>query len=82
MSDTFLNVQDRQNPADEWFAITPGPDDLSLVPRGILVVAAGNITMADRKGATVTLTDVPANTVIPMRPVKVTAATATIFGLI
>lgn len=81
MADTFKNVTDRQNPADDWFAITPGASDLAIIPRGILCTAAGSITMASRSGVSITLA-VEVGDILPMRPAKVTAATGTFYGLI
>lgn len=63
------------------FAITPGASQLARPPSyGILVCAAGNITM-EVGGVSVTFTSVPAGTRIELVPEKVTAATATVVGL-
>lgn len=83
MADTFKNVTDRQNPADDWFPIVPGPDDFPVIPRGIKCLAAGTITMVSRSGVVEPplITYQPGD-IIPQRPAKVTAATGTFQGLI
>lgn len=81
MADQFLNVQERDNPADRWFAITPGAGVLAIMPRAVMCTATGNITMEDAGGTSITLTAVAANEIIPLRPNKVTAATGTWYGL-
>ena len=48
--DQFANVANKDNPADRWFAITPGADDLAIMPRGLICTATGNITMKDAAG--------------------------------
>lgn len=63
------------------FAITPGAGQLSRPPSyGLLVCAAGNITM-EVGGVSITLTGVPAGTRVELVPERVTAATATVVGL-
>jgi len=81
MADTFQNVSNRQNPADNWFLVVPGAGDLAITPRGVLCSAVGDITMQDRAGTVMTLTAVAAGTVLPLRPLKITAATGTFYGL-
>lgn len=63
------------------FAIAPGASQLTRPPSyGLLVGAAGNITM-ECNGVTVTITGAVAGTRIELVPEKVTAATATVYGL-
>jgi branched-subunit amino acid permease len=63
------------------FAIAPGAGELPRPPTyGLLVGAAGNITMLVG-GVSVTLTGVAAGTRVELVPERVTAATATVFGL-
>jgi hypothetical protein len=79
--DQFANVANKDNPADRWFAITPGADDLAIMPRGLICTATGNITMKDAAGTALALTAVAAGAVLRLRPTKVTAATGTFYGL-
>jgi hypothetical protein len=74
------------NTAYKAFAITPGATPLTRPATcGLLVCAAGNITMLVDDGAgstvSVTMTAVPVGTHIPLAPEKITAATATVVGL-
>jgi hypothetical protein len=74
------------NTAYKCFAITPGAGELARPATcGLLVCAAGNITMEVDDGngdvVTVTMTAVPVGTHIPLAPEKITAATATVVGL-
>lgn len=75
-----------QDTAYRAFAITPGAGDLVRVPnRGILVQAAGNVTVTveDEDGDDLSLvfTALTAGQHLKIVPKKVTAATATVCGL-
>lgn len=81
MADTFKNVDNKANPADRWFAITPGAGDLSIIPRGLICTSTGDVTVEDAAGTSMQVLGVTAGTILPIRPLKVTAATATVYGL-
>jgi hypothetical protein len=76
-----------QSTAYKAFPITPGSSALPRPPtHGVLVLAAGNITMLVEgldpdNPASLVFTGVAAGTRIELVPLKVTAATATIAGL-
>lgn len=72
------------SPSGRAFAITAGASDLTYVTRGIYVGGAGDVTVTMRDdGASVTFSDVPAGTILPIRVKKVTAATASdLVGLV
>lgn len=73
-------------PAIDWFDITPNDSsDLSNIPRKIYVGGAGDLAIRSSEGNDVTLSSVPAGTILPIQPVRVlsTGTTATnIVGLI
>lgn len=81
MADTFKNVENKSNPADRWFAITPGATELSIVPRGLVCTADGNVTIEDAAGTSMQITGLKAGAILALRPVKVTAATGTFYGV-
>ena len=81
MADTFKNVSNQSNPAENWFLITPGPGDLAITPRGIFCAAGGDITLVSAAGVSMPLTGVPVGAVLPVRPLKVTASTGTFYGV-
>ena len=69
--------------ARECFAITPGASLFAKRARMIFVGGAGNMTITDGKGNSVTFTGIAAGTLLPVEAVKVTAATATnLVGLV
>lgn len=72
---TFMN-------SDRWQAITPGAGDLPFLYREIYCTATGNATLVDASGTVMALTGIPAFTELPLRPTKITAATATLWGLL
>lgn len=73
-------------PAIDWFDVTPDDNnDLSRIPRRIWVGGSGDLTIRSSEGTDVTLSSVPAGTLVPVQPVRVlsTNTTATnIVGLI
>jgi hypothetical protein len=74
-----------QSTAYRAFAITPSADPLTRTPtHGILVCAAGNVTMTVEGPSgdhSVVFTAVTPGTRIELVPKKITAATATVVGL-
>lgn len=81
MADRFENVEVKSNPADRWFAITPGATAFAILPRGLICTAAGDVTVEDEAGVSMEITGVLGGAVLPIRPLKVTAATGTFYGL-
>lgn len=63
-------------PGENHAAVTPGAAALDPRPRALFVGGAGDVTIEDQRGVSVTYT-VAAGAVLPFRGVKVTAATAT-----
>jgi len=43
--------------------------------RGLLVLTTGNVVLADAQGNVITLSNVPANSILPLKPKKISAAT-------
>lgn len=69
--------------ARECFVITPGASPFAKRARMIFVGGAGNLTLTDGKGNSVTFTGVAAGTLLPVEAIAVTAATATnLVGLV
>lgn len=62
-------------PCERHVAITPGAGDLDPRPRAIFCGGAGDVTITDQAGVSVTYA-VQAGQILPFRAVKVTAATA------
>lgn len=63
-------------PAEHGFAITPdNANDLAEVTRAIYVGTGGTLVLRMRSGAEVTLANVPAGVVLPVRAMRVLAAT-------
>lgn len=83
MSDQFRGQPiKRSDPADSWFTITPGAGVLPLRPRMLFCSAPGNATMEGGDGTSVSFTGFVAGEIYELSPVKVTAATATLIGLV
>lgn len=67
---------DRAAPADRAEEVTPSDSaPLSRPCRALYVGGAGDLVVVTAGGDTVTFADVPAGTVLPVRVVKVLAAT-------
>lgn len=80
MPDNFANHFKRlDSPGGVHFAITPGPGDINPRPRVLYCNVAGTATLVDETGASLVY-NLTAGQLLPFRAVKVTAATATIFG--
>ncbi|WP_380058858.1 hypothetical protein ACFE33_15255 (plasmid) [Falsihalocynthiibacter sp. SS001] len=75
MIDRYRGITPTTNsPAIDAFAIAPNDGaDLVEVPRAIYVGQGGTITAITREGSQVTLENVPAGTVLPIRLRKVFA---------
>ena len=65
--------------AERWVPVTPSANAFTSIPSALLVTAAGNITMEDDLGTSITIA-VDAGP-LPYRPEKITAATATVYAL-
>jgi hypothetical protein len=78
-------ARDRKAPASQLFAIVPADADLAVPARSLYVGGAGNVAVIGLDdSAAVTLTAVPAGTILPVsvKQVKSTGTTATgIVGL-
>jgi hypothetical protein len=76
-----VNVNGGTKPARRITLITPGSSFLSPVPRSLYIAASGTISVTGSDDVAADLIPVFAGTVLPIRPRKVTAATATVYGL-
>jgi len=81
MADQFANVEDKTAPADRWVLLSASASPLPFLPRSIICIATGNITIEDAAATAMTLTAPPVNVPIALRPYKVTAVTGTFYGL-
>lgn len=81
ITDPFGGAAIASGPAYHWFAVTPADADLPVLPRWVYVGTAGNLTITGRDGVSVTLNAVPAGTMLPIRPVRITAAPANTIAL-
>lgn len=82
MADTFTNYENGvESPARKSFAITPHDSNaLAVAPRAIYTGSGGTIVVRLLEdSADVTFSNVPAGTILPIRPdlVKATGTTAT-----
>lgn len=87
MTDRFIGREPGfDGPATHGFSVTPNNDTiLAEVTRALYVGTAGDVAMLLASGASVTLTNVPSGTLLPVRAVRVlaTGTTATaIVGLV
>ena len=83
MPDIYKNVQDRTNPGDVHFAITPSDDtDFEQLPRAIYCREAGTAQVVDRAG-TVLPYALNAGDILPFRGVRInsTDTTGTYYGI-
>lgn len=63
-------------------AIIPGAGDLTPADQHVFVTASGNFTVTSAEnGVSTSFTAFPANTFLPLRCKKVTAATGTCIGI-
>ena len=61
-------------PAGFAFAVTPDDsNDLEEVTRGLFIGTAGNVKLTLRLGGTVTLKNIPAGTLLPLRVTRIFA---------
>jgi hypothetical protein len=67
-------------PADRHYTIVPSSNQLPVKPRGLFVAVAGNATLVDEAGQSISYPTLIAGSWLPFRPVKVTAATATLIA--
>ena len=61
--------------------ITPGATDLDPLPKAVVLLTAGNVTVVpdgNANGTMLAFVDLPAGYIIPFRVRRVTAATATV----
>ncbi|WP_377291470.1 hypothetical protein [Rhizobium sp. SG2393] len=84
MPDRFsANASSLTAPASHGFAITPGDTaDLPETTRAIYVGAGGTVTVRLASGATVTLADVPAGSLLPLRADRVLSTGTTAASLV
>jgi hypothetical protein len=69
------------NPAHKILLITPGSSALSPIPRGLYFSTEGTVSITNPDDTTVSTMAVPAGLVLPIQPKKITAATATVYGM-
>ena len=71
-----LAASKKNDPASEWEAIIPSANAIAVPIRGIIPGSDGTITIESESGRIVTI-PVATGVLVPVRPHKVTAATAT-----
>ena len=82
IADAIVSMVGLTASADSFFAITPGANALSTVPKAIYVTTGGTLIVKGADGGAATFT-VPDQSIIAIRPRYVTGGTATgIIGLI
>ncbi len=70
-------------PASNAFSITPNNDsDLPAVTRALYVGVSGDLAVTMQSGETITLTNVMAGTLLPLRLARVTATGTTAQNLV
>ena len=84
MSDPFAShAASLTAPAADGFQITPTDgSDLSQTTRAIYVGGPGNLSLVLHSGASITLTGVPAGSLLPLRIKKVAATGTTATALV
>ena len=72
-SDEWLSTpKGLDSPADRAIAITPSDTaDLAALPRALYIGTGGAVKITTKGGDTVTLANVPAGTVLPVRAARV-----------
>jgi hypothetical protein len=71
------------SPASAHFGITPNDSaDLAILPRGIFVGGAGDITIVDKNGDSATYTVAAVPFILPFRGVRVMATGTTATALV
>ena len=74
--------QHGSDPGTRHFSITPGADDLAIVPRAPYIETGGDLVIEDSEGITITYT-VSTGQVFPFRATKIKGGTtATVIGWI
>lgn len=85
MPDPFRNAYTTEAPAVSGFAVTPhATDPLTTTPRAVYVGGAGNLVVRlMNDSADITLSAVPAGTLLPIRPshIRSTSTATLIVGL-
>lgn len=76
----MANPSEQTQPAFRMEEITAGAGVLSPRPRSLYISVAGTMTITNEDTSTAAIT-VVAGTTIPIQAYKITAATATVFGL-
>ena len=86
MSDPFASFSETPNSFGRVGAvITPGASDLAVIPKGVVCLTGGDVTIVPQgnaNAATLTFTGLPAGDIIPFRVRRVTAATATVASIL
>ena len=86
MADPFASVQDSPMQFGRKGAtITPGATDLDPLPKGVVCLTGGDVTVVPEKNAndaTLAFVGLPAGYIIPFRVRRVTAATATVASIL
>ena len=81
MADPYeSNAAGLDSPAIDGAAVTPNDStDLTTTPRALWVGGAGNVSLVTLGGTTLTITGIPAGTLLPIRVTRVrsTSTTAT-----
>lgn len=79
------NASDPTQFGNEAAIITPGATDLDPLPKAVVLLTAGNVTVVpdgNANGTTLAFVDLPAGYIIPFRVRRVTAATATVASIL
>ena len=65
------------DPAKNIMAVNPSNNDLPYMPRAIYVASGGSMTVTMRDGSSSVINNIQNGSVLPISPLKITAATAT-----
>lgn len=86
MADNFKDFRDTPlNFGRVGAVITPGATDLDPLPKTVVLLTSGNVTIVpdgNANGSTLAFTGLPAGYIIPYRVRRVTAATATVASVL